>query len=104
MPNKDDDSFLPADSLVCFFLCPDTAEQKRYIPFNAVHNTVSTPKGWNETTIATTAEGSATFALRKTFAGALYLMDEECRLIVDKMKSRHLYDDAIFIIQTVGPS
>ena len=97
MPNKDD-SFLPADSLVCFFLCPDTAEQKRYIPFNAVHNTVSTPKGWNETTIATTAEGSATFALRKTFAGALYLMDEECRLIVDKMKSRHLYDDAIFIM------
>ena len=71
--------------------CSLLSDHRRYIPFNAVHNTVSTPKGWNETDVAAAVEGSVTMSLRKKFAGALFLMDQECRAIVDKLKERHLY-------------
>ena len=69
-----------------------------YVPWNAVHNSVSTPAGWNDTAMATTVEGSVTMTLRKQFAGALFLMDQECRAIVDKLKARQLYDDTIIIM------
>jgi arylsulfatase A-like enzyme len=69
-----------------------------YVPFNAVHNFLSVPDGWNETEIAKTVVSDVTYEPRQKFAGALYLMDQECKAIVGALKAKGMYKNSIIVM------
>ena len=48
-----------------------------YVPFNAVHNTLSVPEGFGDTNIYGAITKDITFSTRKLFAGAAYIADQE---------------------------
>jgi hypothetical protein len=48
-----------------------------YVPFNAVHNTLSVPEGFGESDTYTAITKDVTYGNRKLFAGAAYVADQE---------------------------
>lgn len=68
-----------------------------YVPFNAVHNTVSVPDGWMDTATAKEVIGGVTDNVRKKFAGALYFADAEVGKIVDTLKANDMYANSVLI-------
>jgi len=69
-----------------------------YVPWNAVHNEVSTPDGFLETDKGQEVIASVTFTVRQQFAGALYLMDLEVSKVVASLKTKGMYDNAIIVV------
>lgn len=75
-----------------------------YVPFNAVHNTLSVPSGWNETaeaelvTYSSVTQASVVSSQRRTFAGALYLMDQQCKVVVEALKGRGMYANSVIVL------
>lgn len=73
-----------------------------YIAWNAVHGTVSVPSGFNETAEYLSLFPSDSMddykAVRRTFAGALYLMDQGMRSVYDAVQEKGMYDSTVFIV------
>ena len=73
-----------------------------YVAWNAVHGTVSVPSGFNETDEYLSIFPSDTMdeykALRRTFAGALYLMDQGMRSVYEAVQAKGMYDNTVFIV------
>ena len=68
-----------------------------YLPFNAVHNTVSIPLGWNSTKEAEKVMGAVSNPVRRIFAGALYFADAEIGMAVDSLKDAGMYKNSVII-------
>jgi len=69
-----------------------------YVPFNAVHNTLSVPPGFNQTETWAELTRMVTYPNRQLFAGALYLMDVEVGRIVAELKAKGMYQNTIIVV------
>jgi hypothetical protein len=56
-----------------------------YVPFNAVHNTLSVPEGFGDTQVFAAITKDITFSTRKLFAGAAYVADQEVKNLNENM-------------------
>ena len=69
-----------------------------YVAWNAVHNDLSVPEAFLASDIYSDITAGITDAQRLLLAGAVYIVDEHTKKVVDALKNKGMYERSIIVV------